>query len=205
MRMEKSPKRDAEKTRTLILGTSFLEIYRNSFQSVSVDQIVAKTGLTKGAFFHHFSSKMELGYVLADEFLRDMMSDRWIKPLRAYKDPVQGILACFKKNIVEMPEDSISCGCPLNNLCQEMSNVDPKFRGILTSVLTMWIEGTREQLERGKREGTLSKNLNTLQMAQYIVMAQEGAYGIGKTLRDRKVLQSMYNALKEHLEPYRVK
>jgi TetR/AcrR family transcriptional repressor of nem operon len=176
----------------------------NSFQAVSIDQIVKKTKVTKGAFFHHFPSKNDLGYTLADEVLREMTLDRWIKPLRAYKDPIQGLLHCFKKNIVEIPEEFIGCGCPLNNLCQEMSAVDPKFREILNSVMGMWIDGTREHLERGKKEGTLRKNLNSLQMAQYIVTAQEGAYGMGKVTRDRKMLQSLYAALKAHLEPYRL-
>lgn len=202
--MERLQKRDAEKTRKHILEVSFLEIYQNSFQGVSVDQIVKKTKMTKGAFFHHFPTKNALGYAYADELLREMMMDRWIKPLRAYKDPVQGILHCFKKNIVEIPEEFLGCGCPLNNLCQEMSTVDPKFREILSSVMNMWIDGTREHLERGKQEGHLHKNLNASQMAQYIVTAQEGAYGMGKTLRDRKVLQSLHAALKEHLEPYRI-
>ncbi|KYG66430.1 hypothetical protein AZI86_05120 [Bdellovibrio bacteriovorus] len=202
--MERLVKRDSEKTRAQILDVAFIEIYMNSFQAVSVDQIVAKTKMTKGAFFHHFPSKKELGYVLANEYLRDMMEERWIKPLRVYKDPVQGILHCFKKNIVEIPDEFMACGCPLNNLCQEMSTVDPKFREILSSVLGAWIEGTREHLERGKSEGYLKKNLNSQQMAQYIVMAQEGAYGMGKVFRDRKLLQSLHAALKEHLEPYRL-
>ena len=103
-----------------------------------------------------------------------------------------------------MPEESLGCGYPLNNLCQEMSSVDPKFREILSSVMTMWIESTREHLERGKEEGFLSKDLNGLQMAQYIATAQEGAYGMGKTLRDRKLLQSLLASLKAQLEPYRL-
>lgn len=197
-------KRDSEKTRSHILDVAFLEIYKNSFQSVSVDQIVAKTNVTKGAFFHHFTSKKALGYALADELLRDMMLDRWIKPLRAYKDPIQGILQCFKKNIVELPDEFLACGCPLNNLCQEMATVDSTFREILSSVMSMWIDGTRAHLEQAKADGILTDDLNALQMAQYIVIMQEGAYGIGKILRDRKVLQGLQTSLKEHLEPYRV-
>src|SRR3954462_235783 len=33
---------------------------RNGFAETSVDEIVAKTGVTKGAFYHHFSGKEDL-------------------------------------------------------------------------------------------------------------------------------------------------
>lgn len=203
--MEKKQKRDSEKTRAHILDVAFLEIYTHSFQAVSIDRIVSKTQVTKGAFFHHFPTKNDLGYTLADEYLRDMMQDRWIKPLRRFKDPLQGVLHCFKTNIVDMPDEFLGFGCPLNNLCQEMATVDPKFRDILASVLTMWIEETKRHLDRGKEAGYLKPETDTLALAEYIVTMQEGAFGISKTLRDRKVLQGLYESLKVYFELIKVK
>jgi hypothetical protein len=60
------------------------------------DQIIKQTEVTKGAFFHHFATKSELGYALVDEILREMILERWVRPLAAYKNPLQGILKRFK-------------------------------------------------------------------------------------------------------------
>ena len=61
----------AEKTSTRdrILGTAFNEFYRHGFQGGSINRIVADAGITKGALFHHFAGKNELGYHVVDEVM----------------------------------------------------------------------------------------------------------------------------------------
>ncbi len=193
-------KRDPEKTRTHLLQVGFQEIYQNGFQGVSVDQIVGKSSVTKGAFFHYFPTKSDLGYAIVDEFLREMILERWIRPLAAYPNPVQGILNRFKKNIVAWPEENLIRGCPLNNLSQEMSAVDPVFREKLQVVMNLWIDETEKYLKKAKTDGYLKKTVQTKQLAQFIVTLQEGTYAMAKTLGDRKVFDSLYGSLRAHLE-----
>ena len=68
--------RDLLRTRGELLNAAFMEIFTNGFQGVSVDKIIAKTGLTKGAFFHQFPSKLDLGYALVDEVLHALIKTR---------------------------------------------------------------------------------------------------------------------------------
>lgn len=44
-------------------------IRRNGFAATSVDQLCAAAGVTKGGFFHHFTSKEALGVAAADHWL----------------------------------------------------------------------------------------------------------------------------------------
>ncbi|MDA3929520.1 MAG: helix-turn-helix domain containing protein [Prolixibacteraceae bacterium] len=48
------------KTRVYILQTSLLLFLQKSYKEVTMKEIVEKTGLSKGAFYHYFSSKEEL-------------------------------------------------------------------------------------------------------------------------------------------------
>ena len=68
--------RDPEKTRAAILDAAYDQVYHRGFQTVTVDEMLNKTHLTKGAFYSHFKSKDELGYALVDEVLREMTLDR---------------------------------------------------------------------------------------------------------------------------------
>ena len=140
--MIKKTARDPEKTRTHILDVAFNEIYRRGFQGVSINDIVEKTSVTKGAFFHYFATKNDLGYAIVDELLSQMIMERWITPLTAYKNPVQGIISRFKKIIESTPDESVCYGCPLNNLIQEMAPVDPVFKEKLNTVISFWINET---------------------------------------------------------------
>lgn len=196
----KKKTRNPEKTRAHILETAFDEIYRQGFQGVSIDKIIKNTNVTKGAFFHYFPTKSALGYALVDETLREMIQERWIRPLAAYKNPVQGILKRFKKLTDEWADENIALGCPLNNLTQEMSAVDPKFREKLQAVMQMWIDETEKYLKRAQASGYLKKSVNTCALAEFIVATQEAAFAMTKTMNDRRMLNSVYNSLKEYIE-----
>lgn len=195
----KKRSRDPERTRSQILKAASHEIYDHGFQGVSIDQIIKKTNVTKGAFFHYFPTKNDLGYAIADEVLRDMILERWIRPLAAYKNPVQGILKRFKILTDAMAEEDIIRGCPLNNLAQEMSSVDPVFREKLKEVMILWIDEMERYLKKAQENGYLKKTANTRQVAEFIVATVEGSFGMGKSIADKKIYTSMYNSLRDYL------
>lgn len=191
---------DPEKTRKQILDVAFREIYRKGFQGVSINDIVSKTDVTKGAFFHYFPTKNDLAYAIADEILGEMILERWIRPLAAYQNPIQGIITRFKKIIEYTPDDSIKFGCPLNNLTQEMSAVDPVFREKLLVVMKLWINETEKYLKIAQERGYLSKKASPREVAEFVVMVEEGSFGMVKNLRDKKVYWSLFNSLKQYLD-----
>jgi len=192
--------RNASRTRAKILEVAFMEIFVKGFQGVSVDDIVAKTGLTKGAFFHHFPSKQSLGYAIVDEILLQMTYDRWIEPLEKCENPLRGIIDNLKSAIDRSPDAHFELGCPLNNLVQEMSTVDPVFSNKLSAVLEFWIDGIEHHLKRARRNGHLKKGVKLRELAEFIVMAHEGAYGMTKSFRDRKLFHSLHASLERYLE-----
>lgn len=196
----KKKTRNSEITRAHILETAFYEIYRQGFQGISIDKIIKNTNVTKGAFFHYFRTKNDLGYAIVDETLREIIQERWIRPLAAYKNPLQGILKRFKRLIDEWADENVPLGCPLNNLTQEMSAVDPIFREKLQAVMLMWIEETEKYLKKAQADGYLKQSVNTRALAEFIVTTQEAAFAMTKTMNDRRMLASIYNSLKVYLE-----
>ncbi len=56
-------------TKEHILKTSLLLFLQKSYRDVTMKDIVEKTGLSKGAFYHYFTSKEELFKEITDYFL----------------------------------------------------------------------------------------------------------------------------------------
>jgi AcrR family transcriptional regulator len=198
--MAKTKTRDPEKTRAHILNAAFLEIYRHGFNGVGVRDLAAKADVTIGAFFHYFPTKNHVAYAIIDEIIYTGIMDRWIKPLAAYKNPLQGILKCFKNTFENWPDELVSLGCPLNNLTQELSASDDSIKAKTQVVLKDWIKKTEEHLQRAKEGGYLVKNVNTQELAEFIVTFQEGTFAMGKALNDRRIFVSMYKNFKLHIE-----
>lgn len=192
--------RDLERSRKEILGAAFIEVFTRGFQGVSIDDIVAKTNLTKGAFYHQFPTKLDLGYALVDEVIKPMIIDRWIKPLDQYENPLDGILAQMKALIGDCDARHLKLGCPLNNLVQEMSPIDNGFHKRLQVALNLWVDEMDKHLTRAKNAGYLKADVNTRQVAHFVVMAHEGFYGMLKGLDDPGIFAALYDSLKRYFK-----
>ncbi|EKJ85703.1 TetR family transcriptional regulator [Leptospira meyeri] len=188
-----------EETRKLIIESAFVLIYQNGFQGVGVREIAQKANLTIGAFFYHFPTKNHLGYAIIDEFLSKGILDRWILPLENYDDPVKGIILTFQKTFEEWPDEFVSRGCPLNNLGQEMSAIDPEFQKKAKELLSRWIQNTKTYLDLAKKKKILKAKTDTMKLAEFIVTFQEATFAMGKVMNDRKVYDSLYLSFRDHL------
>ncbi|HEV8177740.1 MAG TPA: TetR/AcrR family transcriptional regulator, partial [Gemmatimonadales bacterium] len=83
--------RDPGATRDRLLNAAFEEIYRRGFQATSLDTILAKAGVTKGALYHHFPDKAALGYAVVDEVVKGLLLKRWGVLAPSTGDPVSAL------------------------------------------------------------------------------------------------------------------
>src|SRR3989337_1394291 len=61
--------RDGTATRERILSAAQALVIENGYAATSVDQVIAASGSSKGAFFHHFESKRALADALVDRYV----------------------------------------------------------------------------------------------------------------------------------------
>ena len=80
-------------TRHTLLEAAFAEIHRNGFQAASLAQILADTGLTKGALYHHFPDKKALGLAVVEEMIRPLITAMMFKPLANTRQPLTAMQA----------------------------------------------------------------------------------------------------------------
>ena len=87
--------RSGSNTKELILKVSEQLVMERGFGSTSIDQILEKTGLTKGAFFYHFKSKADLALALIERYIKrddDMLHESIAKVENLSRDPLQHML-----------------------------------------------------------------------------------------------------------------
>src|SRR2546425_9023198 len=128
-RAQKRRVRAPDATRKKLLQAAFEEIYRRGFQGASLETILAAAGVTKGALYHHFIDKAALGYAVVDEVVKGLLLERWLGLLDQHTgDPLTALQGVFRTRASSLTADEIELGCPLNNLAQEMSPLDERFR-----------------------------------------------------------------------------
>jgi TetR/AcrR family transcriptional repressor of nem operon len=186
-RARKQRLRDPERTRERLLQAGFREVFRSGFQSASIDTILAATNVTKGALYHHFDSKEDLGHAIVEEIIATFPRDRWLLPLERNKDkdPIDALIGIVRA-IPARPED-VKGGCPLVNLTQEMSGLDEQFRKRLETIFHAWQKGIATALRRGQSQGTVRRDLVLAETAGFLIAMVEGYQVLAKVAQDRKV------------------
>ena len=167
-------------TREKILQAAAAEIHRQGFQAASIAHILASTGLTKGALYHHFPSKQALGLAVVDEVVLIGLEARLLTPLREADEPLDTLLAYMDSRIHVMTDDAFKLGCPLNNLVQEMSLVDDEFKAHLDHILQTWQAVIEHTLIRGQEQHRIRGDVDCNAAALFIVSAWEGCWGMAK-------------------------
>lgn len=198
------PVRKSDQTRELLLRAAFDEIYRNGFQAASLSHILADTGLTKGALYHHFPNKTALGYAVVDELVKDEITQRWLAPLEDQDNPINALLDLLQQAGESLRPEDIMLGCPLNNLAQEMSPVDEGFRQRINHIYNIWRGGIAQALMRGQANGTVRTDIHPGNTAAFIVASMEGCIGMAKNARDPDLLFTCGKSLMGYLKSLRV-
>jgi AcrR family transcriptional regulator len=194
-RIERNP----DMTRQRILEAAFLQMYRNGFQGMRLDEVLAATSLTKGALYHHFPNKRALGYAVVDEVILPTVEAMWLQPLKNATDPLDGLVRVIDQLPDVKPPEMLHYGCPVNNLAQEMSPLDEGFRKRLDYIFKIWHDVTQAALERAQRQGRIRESVNCDETATFVLAALEGCIGIAKTAQSEQRLRTCNRGLVDYL------
>jgi len=196
-------KRTPDRTRRAILDAAFRQIYRHGYQGTRLDDVLAATGLTKGALYHHFPNKQALGYAVVDEVIRDTVHAVWLRPLAEADDPLDQIIRSIRGMAAALGGDIVTFGCPLNNLAQEMSPLNEGFRARLDRIYQEWHHGIRDALQRAQRAGHARGDVDCGNIATFVLAAVAGCIGVAKNAQSLEQLQVCGAGLIDYLETLR--
>lgn len=188
--------RDAELTRQKILEISADEIHKHGFTATSLSVILKRCEISKGALYHHFDNKIELGYAVFEEIYTPMFLSMWSSAVEQ-EDPIEGLCDLFAKMYRDMTCDELSCGCPLNNLCIEMADVDEGFR---VRILQVQME-LNKILSNGlqKIQHQLINDIDYSQVSYFIVSSFHGSTSLSKSSRNKDLFEPVIKELCRYL------
>lgn len=170
----------AAATRLNILQKAFELVYQNGYRTTSVDEIIATTQVTKGAFFYHFKNKDEMGLAMINEVMQPGMHKSLIEALPNNGNPVEEIYNMMESLLLKDPFFIIKYGCPAINMVEEMASCNEAFNKALSQLVIQWEEAITTTLEKGKTIGKINPDTNPKEVAQYIISGYGGIRNLGK-------------------------
>jgi len=131
-----------QRTRERILAVAESLILRRGFAGTSLDDILAATGLTKGAFFHHFRGKADLADALVERYRQNhrALFERFASEADASADdPLEATLAFLQRfeAFIEARAKPLA-GCLFAACTYQDGAFDARLRSVVANSFADW-------------------------------------------------------------------
>ena len=186
-------------TREKILKRCFEAMEVVGFEALRADKEVLNLNISKGALYHYFPTKLDIGYAMVDEIIKPMYEKKWSGLIDRTEGISSTIYQIIESEKQEATEKKILRGDVLYNLMLEMSGVDLKFRQKLEDVLEMQVKILQKSLLSGKSSNEIKPGVDSRSMAYLLIGQLHGCYAIAKTRASKDVFVSMVNGLHKQL------
>src|SRR5262245_31115406 len=113
-----------EQTRARIVECARRMFNRHGFEAVSIDQIMASAGLTRGGFYHHFANKEELYSEAITSYARCNSASSLNFAAPARQIVLQMVNACRWRRHLE----DVARHCPMIALPSDVARAGPAVR-----------------------------------------------------------------------------
>lgn len=114
--------------RSKLLDAAVSVIRTKGFSATTVDELCAAAGVTKGAFFHHFKSKDDLGVAAAD-YWSETTGELFARaPYHGYADPLDRLLGYIDYRKALLTGGIAEFTCLVGTMVQETYETNPSIR-----------------------------------------------------------------------------
>lgn len=194
-----------ETTHTNLLDAAQALVMRQGFSATTIDQVIDRAGVTKGAFFYHFASKDALAHALVERWAardRAQLDGAMARAAALAREPGQRILVLVGL-LAEVADsaDEEDPGCLYASFCYETRLMDDAVRGMVTDTFAYWHERLTPWFEAAltahppKLEGVDAASLLALLDTVF-----EGGLVMARIQRDDAALGAQLRQYRNYLE-----
>ncbi|MEQ8703925.1 MAG: helix-turn-helix domain-containing protein [Phaeodactylibacter sp.] len=195
--------RDGKPTRDKILTESRALIYENGFAGTSVDKILEKTGITKGAFFYHFKTKNHLAKSLIEEYAREDKShlEHGLEETKSMEDrPVERLIDFVQVFIDGMSTLEEPPSCLYASYTNETSQFDQETKDLIANSILEWRKTFIDLLKQAKINEKSKIEIDIPSLADQFVVIFEGAFIVSKALNEPDLTAKQLTHLRNYIQ-----
>lgn len=157
----------SEATRRKILDAAVDVFTEVGYASADRGTIIERTGMTKGAFYHHFDSMESLASAIIDEGAKLVL------------DVLGGMSDSFSPALENMVHGSfvvadLFASDKVARTAEQLTLAFGKFNDTGASVYASWVEGMAAEVSRAITEGDLREDLDPKRVSESIIGATFG-------------------------------
>ena len=188
--------------RSKLLAAALSVIRTKGYSATTVDELCAAAGVTKGAFFHHFKTKDELGVAAADHWSETIGAMFAAAPYHQLADPLDRFLAYidFRKALLQggVPEFT----CLVGTMVQETYETAPAIRDACDRSISRHAATLVADIEAAMAERGMTPTWTAQSLALHTQAVLQGAFILAKAKAKDKNAAGVAADSVDHLKRY---
>jgi TetR/AcrR family transcriptional repressor of nem operon len=195
--------RDGTATRERILDTAERLMTDQGYNATSLDQVIAASSSSKGAFFHHFESKADLAlrlverYVVAD--LRHL--DAGLAAVAGIEDPAARVVA-FLRFYEDGAEALMAAqtGCLYATVLAEREFTGSDINALVAKAQQTWRTATVDLLRPALASRRPGFDIDADALADHLYTTFEGGFILCRTFADTSAMEGQLRVFRQLVE-----
>lgn len=176
----------------------------HGYGGTSVDAILEGTGLTKGAFFHHFRSKHDLALALMERHAAAdgaHLASHLARAERLSRDPLQQVLilvGLYEEEMAALTEPYE--GCLFASYSYQAGLFDEEVHRIIRDSFEEWREVVRAKVAAAMEQHPPRLEVEATDLVELLLSVLEGSFILSRTLEDRGLVARQLREYRNYLE-----
>ncbi len=188
----------AADTRTRLLDTALRLVRERGFAATSVNDLCAAAGVTKGAFYHHFASKEQLGVEAARHWADGTSALFAQAAYHAAEDPLDRILGYVALRRRMLEGEIAEFTCLAGTMVQEAYAQHPPIRDACGATIGGHAQTLVADIEAAIAARGMAPAWSAQSLALHTQAVLQGAFVLAKALDSAAVARDSV----DHLERY---
>lgn len=175
------------------------------YHDTKLEDIFTGANVTTGAFFHHFSTKEDLGFAVINSHMEKRRQDlerieKGMRGSNADEDPLDRLMGRLDaiQEMVRLREKRKG-GCIIGNLSTALSDTHDGFRRRLAECFDEMALEFKPYLDAAVKKYRPRQKVDTDVLSRYIVGIVEGSIMLARTRRDGQMMRQNFDFVKEHI------
>jgi TetR/AcrR family transcriptional repressor of nem operon len=195
--------RDGNPTRERILRVAERLMTDQGYSATSVDHVIAEAGSSKGAFFHHFSSKTDLAAQVVQRYVAADLAhlDAGLAATAHITDPTARVLA-FLRHYEDGADELMSeqTGCLYATVLAEREFTGSEINDQVAKATRVWRDAVADLLRAALATRRSGVDIDVEALADHLYTTFEGGYILCRTYTDRSAMRAQLRIYRQLVE-----
>jgi TetR/AcrR family transcriptional repressor of nem operon len=193
--------RDGRPTRERILQVAHTLMTDQGYNATSLDQVIAESSSSKGAFFHHFGSKADLAVKLLERYVASDLAhlDAGLAATASIQDPIQRVVA-FLRFYEDGAEELMAeqSGCLYATVLAEREFIGTEINHQVAKAEQRWRLAFGDLLRAALVDSAIDLDVDAL--ADHLFTTFEGGFILSRTLQDPSAMKRQLRTFRRLVE-----